>query len=274
MKLSLLELTQDVLNAIEGAEANTISESVESVQVAADIRYVYYDIIGRKDWQFLRKLKSFESVGDINKPTHLLIPDKTSKMEFLLYNKQKQGSARTFFKPINYRYPDEFLISVNGRDNTLPNYDVITDYDGVRFTIRNDAHPTFFTSFDDKRIVLDAYDSRIESTIQGTNTQASLFIHPVWEIDDDFVPELPAEMFAYFLAECMTYALAKKDDQIIQKTEQTARRHQNHLSQTHGVVQGGVRYQNYGRISPKAAANRRLSDSQGFGTAPPINWMP
>lgn len=257
MKRTLLEIVQDVLSALDGDEVNDITDTSESLQIANDIRYNYYDLIGRKDWQFLRKLLAFDSVGDGSKPTHLKIPAHISKMEVFKYNKSKLGNARLFFQDVYYKFPDEFLNYVNQRDNTQPQYDVITDFDGVRFIVRNDHQPTYYTSFDDEYIVMDSYDSDIETTVQGNNSQATLYVWPTWTQINDFVPELPEEMFPLFIAECITYAQAKKDGVLIQKSEQTAVRHQRHLSQTHGVVQVGVRYPNYGRQSPKAGSNRR-----------------
>ena len=255
MKQTLLELTQDVLNAIDGDEVNAIADSVESLQVANDIKVVYYDLIGRKDWQFLRKLKTLTSLADATKPTHLIIPENASKMEFIMYNKQKLGNSRRFMKELFYKYPDEFLLYVNQRDNTQVNYDLVTDFDGAILTVRNDEQPTYFTSFDDKHIVMDAYDSDIESTLQGSNTQIALFMIPEWTVADGFIPDLPAEMFPLLLAEATTYTQARKDDVLLKKTEQTATRHQRHLSQTHGVVQSGVRYPNYGRTGSKSGGS-------------------
>lgn len=252
MKQTLLELTQAVLNAIDGEDVNSISDSVEALQVATDVKDVYYDLIGRKDWQFLRKLKTLDSVGDSAHPTHLLLPENASKMEFLMYNKQKLGNSRRFMKEVFYKYPDEFLLEVNNRDNTLSNYDLITDFDGAIITIRNDENPTYFTSFDDVYIVMDSYYSAIEDTLQGSNTQISLFMTPAWSMVDEFTPELPSEMFPLFLSECKAYSQARKDDVLIQKMEQTAKRQQRHLSQTHGVVQAGVRYPDYGRNGSKS----------------------
>lgn len=263
MKQTLLEITQDVLNAIDGEDINSISDSVESLQVANDVRNVYYDLIGRKDWQFLRKLKTLSSVADSSKPTHLLLPENASKMEFLMYNKKKLGNNRRFMKEVFYKFPDEFLLAVNQRDNTLDNYDLITDYDGAIITIRNDEHPTYFTSFDDVHIVMDAYDSDIESTLQGINTQISLFITPSWTMEDNFTPELPMEMFPLLLSECKAYSQARKDDILVQKMEQTATRQQRHLSQTHGVVQTGVRYPDYGRKGSKSAGSDTRSNIFG-----------
>lgn len=251
MKLTLLELTQNVLNAIDGEEINAISDTVESLQVSQDIQDVYFDIIGRKDWQFLRKLRTLDNLSDSTKPTHMLLPEKASKIDFLMYNNKKVGSTRNFFRPCVYRYPDEFLLALNNRDNTKSTYDVITDVDGAKLTIRNDAPPRYFTSFDDIHIVFDNYDSAIESTLTSDNTQVSLFMIPDWTVEDSFVPVLPDEMFPLLLAEAKTYCQARKDDVLLQKTEQTATRHQRHLSQTHGVVQKGVRYPNYGRNGPK-----------------------
>lgn len=251
MKKTLLELTQDVLSAVDGEEVNSISDSVESLQVANDIKVVFYDLIGRKDWQFLRRLTNLNNLSDISKPTHLLLPERASAMDFIKYNKRKLGSARNFFLDVRYEYPDEFLRKVNQRDNTKANYDLVTDFDGAIITIRNDIHPTFWTSFDDKHIVMDAYDNTIETTLRGDNTQISLYITPEWSVDDGFTPELPDEMFPLLFAECTSYTQARKDDVLLKKTEQTARRQQRHLSQRHGVTQSGVRYPNYGRRGAK-----------------------
>ena len=259
MKMTLLEMVIRVLNASEGDEINSISDTIEAYETATDIQTVYYDIIGRKDWQFLRVLETLDSVGDSNYPTHLLIPEHTSKIETLSYNKRQSIGGRNLYKQVHYKYPDEFLVYVNGRDNTATNYSEITDINGAKFTIRTDAHPTYFTSFDDKYIVMDAYDSAIENTLQGSQTQTLIYKHPVWSMTDNFTPELPAEMFPMFLAECMSFKIAKDENRLIQKTEQTAGRHQRHLSQTHGVVQGGVRLPNYGRTPRKAAGTNRRS---------------
>lgn len=257
MKKTLLEIVIDILNAIDGDEVNSISDTVEALQTAKDIENVYYDIIGRKDWQFLRQLTALDSVSDNERPTHLLIPAHTSKMEFINYNNRKAGQTRTFYRPMHYKFPDEFLVAVNARDDSQDNYDLITDYNGARFSVKNDSHPTYFTSFDDVYIVADAYDSAVESTLMGQHTQASLFKTPQWSVDDNYVPEFPEEMFPMFVAECMTYAILKKKDALEQKTEQTAGRHSRHLSQTHGVVQTGVRYPNYGRTPQKAGRTLR-----------------
>lgn len=260
MKKTLLEITIDVLNAVDGDEVNSIADTVESLQIAKDIENVYYDIIGRKDWQFLRKLKPLDSISDSEKPTHLIMPENVSKFEMLTYNKRKDSNpARNFFTEVDYVYPDEFLVRVNQRDNTQDNYEVITDFDGATFVIRTDAHPTFYTSFDDKHVIMDAYNNKLESTLQGKNTQALLFIIPSWKTTDTFVPELPAEMFPLFVAECMTFAIAKRSDGLIQKTEQTAGRQQRHLSQTHGRVQEGVRLPNYGRTPRKQGSTNTRS---------------
>lgn len=263
MKLTLLELTQDVLNAIEGEDINSISDSVESLQVANEIRVVYYDLIGRKDWQFLRKLTTLNSVSDITKPTHLLIPENASKMEFLFYNKKKVGDSRNYYQEVKYMYPDEFLLYLNNRDNTKSNYQLVTDVNGAILIIKNDSQPTYFTSFDDKYIVMDSFNSDIETTLQGTNTQISLFKIPTWTVDDDFTPDLPDEMFPLFLAECITFSQARKEEELIRKTEQTAVRHQRHLSQTGGVAQTGVRYPNYGRKGRKSAGSSNRSNIFG-----------
>ena len=257
MKYTLLEIVQAVLNVTDGDEVNSIADTTESLQTAYDIRYVYYDLIGRKDWQFLRKLKPLESVSDASKPTHLKLPSNASKIDFLMYNKRKDLSGRNYFKEVYYKYPDEFLLEVNQRDNTKAEYQTVVDFDGAYITIRNDKHPEYFTSFDDKYVVMDGFNGTLESTLMGDNTQAGLFLIPTFSIDDDFTADLPMEMFPMFVAECITFAQAKKDDIVIQKTQGSASSHQRHLSQTHGVVQSGVREVDFGRRPAKGPSTKR-----------------
>lgn len=259
MKQTLLEMTMDVLNTIDGDEINSISDNVESLQIANDIRNVFYDIIGRKDWQFLRKLTTLESVSDSTKPTHLKIRENIKAMDFLKYNKKKVGNDRTFYDDVSFLFPDQFLAYVNQRDNTKSNYQLVSDYDGAIITIRNDAQPTYWTSFDDIHIVMDSFNSNVEDTLKGSNTQASMYVIPDWTMDDEFIPELPSEVFPLLLSESKAYAQAKKDEVVLKKIEQTAVRQQRKLSQSQGVAQVGVRYPDYGRRSPKGGGSYNRS---------------
>lgn len=257
MKKTLLEITTDVLNAIDGEEVNSISDTIEALQVAKDIENVYWDILGRKEWQFLRKLTAPTSVADSNYPNYLRVPDGTKQILDMRYNKRDSVGARDKFRDVYFVYPDEFLTRVNPRDDTASNYTSITDYNGSRYTIRTDKHPSFYTTFDDDYLVFDAVNQDVESTLQGSETQMLAVMLPTWTHEDGFTPYLPAEMFPLFVAECMSFSLAKKEGQLIQKTEQTAGRQQRHQSQRAGALLPGVRLPNYGRRSKKAQARNR-----------------
>lgn len=251
MKRTILELVQDTSSAVDGADVNSISDSEETLQIANDLRIVYYDLIGRKDWSFLRKLRTLDSVSNSSYPSHLKIPDNTSRVDYIKYNKRESVVGKNKFQDIIFKYPDDFLEEVNSRDSTAANMQVVTDFSGARITIKNDTHPTYFTSLDDKYIIMDAFKSTIDTTLTGANTQVMLYIAPTWTLDDNFIPELPSEMFPLLLAESISYAQARKDDVLLQKSEQTATRHQRHLSQSAGNIGVGIRRPNYGRTSPK-----------------------
>ena len=257
MKQTLLEIVVALLNATDGEEVNSISDTEESLQYAQDVKDVYQDIITRTEWQFLRKIRTLTSVSDSAHPNYLLVPENVAQFEYVKYNKRRVSDSRDYFKEVHYMYPDEFLSYVNGRDNTATNYDSITDFEGFKYTIKNDVPPTYYTSFDDTYLVFDSYDSDVQSTLQGDDSQASVIMLPGWTHTDDAIPDLPAEMFPYLLSECKSYILLKKDGGLVQKTEQTAGRQQRHLSQRHGRVQDGVRLPNYGRRSAKAGYRRR-----------------
>src|SRR3546814_1682508 len=89
----------------------------------------------------------------------------------------------------------------NGRDNTQANYTTVIDPPTLtNLTIRTDAAPTYFTSFDDKTLIFDSYDSAADSTLQKSKVQVYAYTIPAWVHADDAIPDLP-EMAFYLLVE-------------------------------------------------------------------------
>ncbi len=246
-KLSLLAMVQDILNDMDSDEVNSISDTEESLQVAQIIKTTYFEMIDRRDWPHLSKFSILNSVGDTSRPTHLGTPDNLSKLEWFKYNKKKVGETRNRYVDIQYLYPDEFILRTNDRNLDKANVVEVSDYGLAKFQVFNDRQPTYYTSFDDNFIVLDAYDSVIESSVQGGNTQVRIYTIPSWTVSDVFVPDLPMEAFSGLLAESKSVASFKLDDTVDQKAEQQAARQQQRLSKDGWSIKGGIRYPNYGR---------------------------
>lgn len=247
MRMTLLEIVQDTLNDLDSDNVNSISDTVESSQVAAIVKSCYFEMMGNRNWPHLRKLFQLEHSGNINKPNYLAIPVLLKELEYFRYECQSATDSKVSLKEVKYKHPDEFLKLISGRDSTANNVTTVTDYGGSKLLIINDKAPTYWTSFDDYYIVTDSYDSSVDDTLQKAKTQCLGFMHPSWTHEDSFIPDLPAEAFPALVAEVKSSAFINVKQMANQKAEQKASRQQRWLSRKAWRAQGGVRYDDYGR---------------------------
>lgn len=250
-KKTLLQLTQDVLNDISSDEVNSINDTPDANQVALIIKNVYLEMIAHRNWPHLRKLIQLQASGNVSLPTHMTVQDEIKELIFVNYNcaKVEDGDKR-IFQPMKWKEQDDFLRLLNSRDNTQSNViDVVDPSSGITLAIRNDLPPTYFTSFDDKTLVFDSFDSEIDDTLQQSKIQAMAFVNPSWTHSDSFIPDLPEEAFPALLSEATSVASLRLNQAADQKAEQSSQRQQAWLARKSWRVNGGIRYPNYGRKS-------------------------
>jgi hypothetical protein len=242
-KLTLLDMTQD--------EVNSISDTPDSLQVAGIIKSSFYDMIDSKDsWPHLRTLMGLDS-ATAAKPTHMKLPVDVKALEYVKYNKVKSGETQAKYRDIEYKYPDEFLAMVNNYNTDSDDVDLVTDYSGVTFPIKNDQGPTYWTSFDDEYIVFDSYDSAVEANLQNSKSQCMALRNPSWTVDDSFVPDLPEEAFSRLLAEAKSACFVRLKQYVDNKSEQQAIRQRNAMSRKSWRAHGGIRMPDYSRRGVK-----------------------
>jgi hypothetical protein len=236
-KLTLLEIVQDILSDMDSDEVNSITDTTESLQVAQVVRTTYSHIIDGRDWPHLYTLFQITGWSDGDKPTHLTIPEDVVEVMWLKYDK----------KEVAYKSPESFLQLVDVRDPALTTVDTVVDVSGVSLYILNDRAPSYWTSFDEKTIIFDSYDSAVENTIVTAKTQAYGKRLPVFTMEDSFVPDLPAQAFSYLLAESKAHASMSLRQAQDGKAEQYSLTQRRRMSQEAWKVQGGVTIPNYGR---------------------------
>lgn len=247
MKLSLLEMVQSVLNDIDGEPVNSISDTVESEQIAQIIKDSYLALISNRNWPHTRRTTTLNSSGDNTKPTHMGVPEDVKELEIINYNKKKLDDPKNRYEQVEYLYPDRFLDYVNSRDSENEHVDVIEDFGGVLLNIVTNAAPTFYTSFDDQFLVFDSYDKTIETTLQASRSQAVVVEQPTFSLVDTFVPKLPTEAFSALLEESKSAASLKLRQTADHKAEQRAQQQRTWLAREAFTVNGGVRYPDYSR---------------------------
>lgn len=247
MKLSLLEMVQDILNDLDSDKVNSIDDTVESEQVSQIIKTCYYEWMSNRNWPHQRKLMQFDVVGSLDKPNYIIAPENVKETETFNYDKRKTGTAGVRYEEVKYKEPDDFLRFISTRDGEDVNVKTVVDYSGVSLLIRKDVAPSYWTSFDDTYILTDSYDGGLDSTIKKSKTQFIAYVMEDWVHEDSAVPSLPAEAFSGFLEEAKSTAFFVLKQMANQKAEQKAGRQQRWLSRKAWRTAGGVRYEDYGR---------------------------
>lgn len=246
-KMTLLEMVQDILSDMNSDNVNSITDTVESEQVAQILKTTYYELLSGKNWPFMRKLVSLDSSIQSPSPVHLHIPNNIKEILSIEYD------VADFDKELNYRYeklkyvePDDFLrrsSALSKRDGVA----FITDVSGSTFHALSNKKPEYYTSFDDKFLVFDSFDSSIESTLQGYKVRSLAYVTPSWEPSDDFIPDLAEEMFSALVAEAKSVSFLNILDYENKKAEQQAIRQRNRMSRNSWTVSGGIKLPSYGK---------------------------
>lgn len=251
MKLTLFEIVDEILSDMDGDQVNSIFDTVESTQVAQIVKSTYFAMMSNRDWPHLARGVNLTPFSDPALPTHMTVTEDIKRLISVNYNKIKVGETRKNYQEVRYVDPDVFLKLTNNEDNTQPEVDIVVDPSGIELLIRNDRAPTRYTSFDDKTLVFNSYDSDVDSSLQSSKIQARAYVFPTWTHEDDFVPDLPIEAFTALVEEAKSKASVKLRQMADPKAEQEASRQQRWLSRNAWTVEGGVKYPNYGRRSRK-----------------------
>ena len=251
MNKTLLEYVQDILSDMDSDEVNSIDETVEATQVAQIVKSTFEAMMSNRNWPHTRRALQLEPSGTIALPTHMSIKDNLKELIFVNYNIAGAGETRRSFREIKYKESDEFLRLLNHRDNDQDRVDVIRDPTGIELLVLNDEPPNFYTSFDDKNLVFDSYDSAVDTTLQNSKVQAQGYVFPTFELIDDHIPDLPYEAETALLEEAKSRAMFRLKQMQDIKAEQEAKRQNSWLARKAWRVKGGVRYPNYGRSTRK-----------------------
>ncbi len=223
-KMTLLEVVQDVMNDMDSDEVNSISDTVEATQIANICRSVYYDIITTVDLPEHMGLMTVTGLSDTSKPNYM-DADSVTEIKELRYN-ISDTIGELEYKLISYVPPDEFIRKIVSRDTTQAEVILVQDpASGISLPILNNKMPDYFTSFDDRYLCFDSYDSSVENTLQTSKTMVLGVRLPSFTLSDSAVPDLDDTIFPYYLAEVKSRALSLLKGGPDPKVEQFARKH-------------------------------------------------
>lgn len=166
MKLTKLKIVQMVLSAIDSDDVSSISDTVESEQVAVLVDTIYDDLNGEFPWPHLRT----EGVLEVTTVPHIMkLPQSVLTINNIYYKKE----------PITYIEPEEMTTLLFERDTTLTNVDSNGAY--------SDRDPRYWTSYNDTDIVFDSYNGSLVEALSYTDVYRT----PTPMLNDNDYPDMP-----------------------------------------------------------------------------------
>lgn len=200
-KKTLLEIVQSVLSSMNSDEVDNITDTVESTQVALIAKEVFEDLVCQSEWPKQAKLGVLDGLADPSKPTYMGIPDSVYRIKEINYEVTLSTDSDRTFKEIQYLEPTDFLKVLEGNKSSDTNVvEVVTD-EGVTIFVRNDVHPTYWTTFNNNTLVFDSFNSDEDTTLQSSKTKCLFYELPDWSHTNSSIPDLDEVFFPTYLAE-------------------------------------------------------------------------
>jgi len=217
MKSTLLQVVQSILSDMDSENVNAIADTVEAQQVASVVEDTYFNIIAARDIPEHNKLIPLVSLSSTARPTHFTYPARTKQLMRVDYN---IGTASApDYREIVYVEP---LVFMDRMDETTKK--VTTVDQSVELFVGNDKDPSYYTSFNDNHIIMDAYDASVEATLASNKTRAFCAIYPTFSQTDSFAIDLDQTLMPLLLAEAKSACFSLFKGGSDPKVEQSARR--------------------------------------------------
>jgi hypothetical protein len=202
---------------MDSENVNTISDTVEAQQVASVVEDTYFNIIAARDIPEHNKLIPLVSLSSTARPTHFTYPSRTKQLMRVDYN--IGTSSAPDYREIVYVEP---LVFMDRMDETAKK--VTTVDQSVELFVGNDKDPSYYTSFNDNHIIMDAYDASVEATLASNKTRAFCAIYPTFSQTDSFAIDLDQTLMPLLLAEAKSACMSLFKGGSDPKVEQSARR--------------------------------------------------
>lgn len=233
MKLTLIELVQDILSKLDSDEVNSIGDTTEAMQVARCVRTAYFNILARADLPEHRNLFTLDASGDSTKPVLMTKPDNVASIDWIKYNTSDDTTDE--FNYVTVLPFQQFVDRTHMLAEDETNVDTMTHNSHVYY-FRNDKMPEFCTVVDDDTIIFDSYDNTEESTLQTSKTLCFGITVPTFNLSDAYEPDIDEQQFPLLLNEATALAFFELKQMPHGKAEQEARRQWRTLQRTKSLA--------------------------------------
>jgi len=190
MKLTLLELVQDMLVASDSENVSSVGETEDAGMCVNIANREFERLISKFRWKHTKEFSKLEVTSILNEmtlgTTAIAIDPST-----VYYSDSK----------IYWMEPDRFLAYTITRLTSESN---IVESNNVK--VYSDRDPQYFTSFDDSTLVFDAYPNA--SGLVKANTDVIVYTMPTSRLTDNSEYfDLPAQAFSALSQRCISKAI-------------------------------------------------------------------
>ena len=232
-KMTLLEMVQRILEYTDGQLIQSIDDTREAMQVAQCIKESYEHLLYTRDIKAKADLVQLHSISDVNQPTVFRFNDDLEQISlFKYYDKHNERYVN-----LTWMEPECFIDMCLHRDPRQDNVRTITEpTSGVKYNIYTDRVAKFYTSFNDKEVVCDAYNSDDSTTMMEEYTVVYAYKIPEFKLENDFVPDLAPQHFSLLLSTAKVQA-AYELNKVIDSYENDRARKQKATADKHAQRQ-------------------------------------
>lgn len=197
MKLTLLELVNDMLTALTSEGVTTVSDTEESLTCVNICNRVFESLIYYYPWRHLQTGRGALTAGTYK--NELKGPSNTIRIEdATVWYGDITDEGRSL---VLYQSPEAFIAAQINMD---PADDNIEAVNGIN--VYNDRNPTYFTSFDGLTYVFDSIPTT--TGLLTADSFAAYAVGPSARVTTGSTTfNLPAQVYPYFRDMCIEMAL-------------------------------------------------------------------
>lgn len=252
MKMTLLEMVQNILSALDSDEVTDINDTVESIQVAEIIKETFYEQFNNILLPSSTTLLKIDGISNVNSPNYMKFNSDVDNIKWIKYKDYRNQNR---FSDVLFVTPEEFLNLVLKYSSSTNNVRLTTDpSSSVTYYIKTNKCPTYYTSFDNNYIAFDSYDSGYEATLHSNSSIAYGTKTKSFTMNNGFIPNIPENLFPLLLAEAKSVCFINLKQISSSKEEQRARRQR-------------IRMQN-DQFKSKDQQRRHITDGPNYARIP------
>lgn len=226
---------------MDSDEVNSIGDTPESLQVANIVRSTWDDIVARLDLPEHYSLLPLTAI-DVDHPTVMTRPAAFNSILWIKYDRQTAADPVPLWTSIRFVPLDTFLQSsfaLRSDDTTVMTVDLnnINEPNDLTYFVKNDISPQYYTTFDDRTLLFDAYDAAVDTSgLVGSKSLAYGIQQQTFSLTDAFLPFVDPDFQILLLNEAKSLAFLELKQMEHTKAERTAKREWIHAQHSKRAV--------------------------------------